>query len=65
MCDHDDSGMRRLALLTMFSNAAPSGPHLQFSLENAFPRSITLSWQYPPEEDRNGVITDFIVQLTE
>ena len=65
MCDHDESLICRLALLTMFSNAAPSGPPLQFSLEKAFPRSITLSWQYPPEEDRNGVITGFIVQLTE
>ena len=47
----------------MFDTAAPSGTPTNFSVEEVLSRLVTLSWQHPLEEDRNGVITGFIMQL--
>ncbi|CAI8005527.1 Phosphatidylinositol phosphatase PTPRQ [Geodia barretti] len=43
--------------------AAPSGPPTHFSVDELSPRSITLKWGYPLEEDRNGVISGFRVRF--
>lgn len=44
---------------------APSATPTNFSVDEVLSHSVTLSWQYPLEEDRNGVITGFKLQLRE
>jgi hypothetical protein len=45
--------------------AAPSGPPVHFSVDELSPRSVTLKWGYPLEEDRNGVISGFRIRFIE
>ena len=48
-----------------YCTAAPSGPPVHFSIEEVLSRSITLKWEYPLEDDRNGIISGFRVHLIE
>ena len=43
----------------MFSIAVPTKPPSNFSLTAETSTSIEASWQLPPAEDRNGIITGF------
>lgn len=43
---------------------APSSPPLNFVATSTDPRSIVLRWDPPPPEDRNGPITNYIINVT-
>lgn len=44
---------------------APSSPPTEVAIDEVTTDGLTLSWNYPPEEDRNGQIRHFIVNITE
>ena len=45
--------------------AAPSFPPLNSSGEVLGPTTISLSWQPPPPESQNGIITSYTILITE
>ena len=51
--------MRKVYLVIHYSITAPSQPPGNLSLTSKSSTSITASWQLPPADSRNGVITGF------
>jgi len=44
--------------------AAPSGPPLNFSVEAITPRTLYFSWELPLLEHQNGVILDYVLNIS-
>jgi len=43
---------------------APSAPPQNVTVTDEDPSSLEVSWQPPPPEDHNGVITGYVIQYT-
>ena len=45
-------------------HTAPSGPPTDFNAEALSSNSLRVSWNPPPQEEQNGVITHYVVTIT-
>ena len=50
--------------IQIFCSVVPSGPPDHFSVEATSSRTLLLSWQPPIESKQNGIITQYIVELS-
>ena len=51
--------------IILFLHAVPETAPLQFRVEATDPRTLVLSWEAPNPEDRNGIIRQYTVNITE
>ena len=52
-------------LLQCCSHAVPETAPLQFTVQATDSRTLVLSWEPPLPEDRNGIITNYTINITE
>ena len=52
-------------LVYLLLSAVPSGPPLNIHELSSSPSTVILEWDPPLQEDRNGVITGYLVNITE
>ena len=52
-------------LLQCCSHAVPETAPLQFTVQATDSQTLVLSWEPPLPEDRNGIITNYTVNITE
>ena len=53
-----------LFCILFFPSTVPSAPPRDLTLNPQDPRTLNLTWQPPPEDDRNGIITGYVVNIT-
>ena len=44
---------------------APSGPPVNITAQATSARSVSITWNPPADEDRNGIILSYIVNITD
>ena len=57
------TGQVSIAALLLY--IAPSGPPTEVSFDEVTSVGLALSWSYPPEDDINGQIRHFLVNISE
>ena len=57
--------MKILNLLQFCSYSVPETAPLQFTVQATDSRILVLSWEPPLPEDRNGIITNYTINITE
>jgi len=55
----------RYGIAILLLDAVPETAPLQFRVEATDPRTLILSWEAPNPEDRNGIIRQYTVNITE
>ena len=52
-------------ILFLSMPTVPNGPPENFTIISIIPRSVSLTWDPPPPENRNGIIISYTINLTE
>ena len=50
--------------MSCYNFTVPSSPPLNFTVESHNPASLIVSWQPPLARERNGPITNYVIQYT-
>ena len=50
--------------MSCYNSTVPSSPPREVMVESYNPASLNVTWQLPPDRDRNGPITGYVIQHT-